>query len=264
MRGKHGLVTHHVKGLHEGHALCDIFTGQLEHQKRRMAFVHVPDRRSDTHLTQGAHATNAKHQFLGDAQFVVATVQTGRQITIGGAVGVNVGIQQIERHAPYLEVIDFGVNRTPRQLDIDDYFVAVGGQGRASGDIGKAHFAIERFLPATMIEALAEVALGIDETNRDQRQIEVTGFFDVVTSQNSQAAGINGQGFVQTKLRRKISNSAFFGGVGAFEPGVFAIHVGIKRNHYGIVVGQPGRIVGGSNQIALAHVAQKLDRVVVD
>jgi hypothetical protein len=60
-------------------------------------------------------------------------------------------------------------------------------------------------LPALFVQALQKVTFAVEQANTDQGYSQVGGTLDVVSGQNTQAARINGQGFMQAELRRKIS-----------------------------------------------------------
>ena len=63
------------------------------------------------------------------------------------------------------------------------------------------------FLLKTLhIQPLAEISLIVKQANADQRHAQVGSTFDVVAGQHAQAAGINGQRFVQAELGGKVSH----------------------------------------------------------
>ena len=61
------------------------------------------------------------------------------------------------------------------------------------------HFVIG-LLPAVLRNPLGEVPLGIHQANTHQRGAKVGGFFQVIPSQHTQAARIDGQGFVNPEF----------------------------------------------------------------
>ena len=269
--GRHGCVRRKdrlgfdlLECIHEGDARGDQLTGQFEHQECRVSFVHVPDRRCDAQLTQCAYTAHTQHQLLGHTHIVISAVQAGRQFAVARAVGVDVGVHQIEGHATDVEFVDFGVDGATGQLDLDHDFVTVGRPRGEGGDVGEAHLGVDGLLPAAVIEALPEVALWVDEPHRHKRQIEVTGFFHMVARQNTQTTRVDGQRFVDAELGRKVRNRGFLGGVGALEPGLGIAHVCVKRSNHGIVIGHPERVIAGGYEILLTDIAEELDWVVVD
>ena len=67
-------------------------------------------------------------------------------------------------------------------------------------------FAISFFLPALRVYALLEIAIAIKQTNRNQRQIQVTGRLQMIARQNAQATRIQRQRAMDAELRTKISD----------------------------------------------------------
>ena len=61
-------------------------------------------------------------------------------------------------------------------------------------------------LPAGLVQPLQKVALPVKQADADQRNIQVGGALDVVAGQHAQAAGVNGQRFVQAELGGEISH----------------------------------------------------------
>jgi hypothetical protein len=116
---------------------------------------------------------------------VVAAIQPRRQLAVFGAVGVNVGVEQHQLHAPHLNGVGLGINGAARQLHIDHDFAAILGEGRAGRDVGEVQLAILGILPAAMVEALAEIALGVNEAHRHKRQIKIAGLLNVVARQHA-------------------------------------------------------------------------------
>src|SRR5512132_363336 len=91
--------------LSERRALLYQLAGQLKHQEGRVALVHMPDGRVESHLSQRADAANAQHNLLRDAHLLVAAVEPRRQLAILWAIGVDVGIHQEQRDAPNLDAV---------------------------------------------------------------------------------------------------------------------------------------------------------------
>ena len=112
----------------------------LELEERGMPFVHVPDRRLQTQRPQHPHPADAQHHLLRDAHLLVAAVQPGRQLPIGGRVLLDVGVHQVERDAAHLDAPHLGVDRAPRQVDADDDALAVRSNAGVAGTSAKSSF----------------------------------------------------------------------------------------------------------------------------
>ena len=70
-------------------------------------------------------------------------------------------------------------------------------------DIG---FEIFLLLPTIAVQQLAEVTLAVEQANTNQRDTEIGSAFDVVSRENAESAGIDRDGFMQTKFSREVRN----------------------------------------------------------
>ena len=61
-------------------------------------------------------------------------------------------------------------------------------------------------LPAVPIQPLAEISLAVEKPHAHQRNIEVRGALDVIAGKDSQAAGIDGDRFVQAEFGGEVSH----------------------------------------------------------
>src|SRR6266480_2156576 len=65
---------------------------------------------------------------------------------------------------------------------------------------------INGFLTAFLIDLLPEIAVPIQQTNCNEIQIEITGRFAMVASEDAQAAGVIRDRLVKTEFRGEIGN----------------------------------------------------------
>ena len=83
------------------HEQPDLFQGE----EGGMALVHVEDGGLQTHGLERAHAADAQHDLLPDARIVVAAVERiGDVAVLRQHVFRDVGIQQVQRDAPHLQL----------------------------------------------------------------------------------------------------------------------------------------------------------------
>ena len=61
-----------------------------------MAFVHVVELGLDTQHLEGADAADAKHDLLPEAHIQVTAIQLVGDVLVFTAIGVDVGVQQVE------------------------------------------------------------------------------------------------------------------------------------------------------------------------
>ena len=108
----------------------------------------------------------SQQHFLRDAHFLVAGIQARGQLAVGRVVAFQVGVQQIQRDAPNLNLQDARANFPPGQGDRYGQWSAV--------FICQWHhrqfFIFKRqvagFLPAILGDFLGEIALGVIKANR--------------------------------------------------------------------------------------------------
>jgi hypothetical protein len=76
-------------------------------------------------------------------------------------------------------------------------------------------------LPAIGGEELAEVAAAVEESDADEGDSEVAGGLEVVTGEDAEATGIDGETLVEPEFSAEVGDAAVFalGGEGAVEPG---------------------------------------------
>jgi len=68
---------------------------------------------------------------------------------------------------------------------------------RDQGQVFVDNVDVPGFLPAVFGNFLREVAVGVQKSDRHQRDAQVAGFFQVVAGKHAQTAGIHHQRFVQ-------------------------------------------------------------------
>ena len=74
----------------------------LDGQKRRVAFVHVAHGRREAHGFERVDAADAEHDFLPDAELLIAPVERAGDGAVGGRVVFDVRVEEKERNAPHL------------------------------------------------------------------------------------------------------------------------------------------------------------------
>ena len=84
--------------------------------------------------------------------------------------------------------------------------LAVAADGRLHGQLVHVGLEILFLLPAVDVEALAEVSLAVEEADADERNVEVGGALDVVAGEHAEAAGVDGQRFVQAEFGREVGD----------------------------------------------------------
>ena len=177
-----------------------------------MALVEVHHRRVDPHRPQRAHAAHAEQQVLGEAQVARAGVQARADPARHRAVLGAVGVEQEERHAPDVDAPDLRDDVLGADGDGDrDRLAAVAGDERHRLALGVGRHP-RLVLPAGGVDALAEVALAVEQADGDQRQRPVGGLLEDVAGQRPEPAGVDRQRGVDAVLGAEEAHRALGGG----------------------------------------------------
>ena len=101
--------------------VLDELAQPLELEERRVALVHVEDRRLEAERAQRAHAADAEHELLAEP------VRAGRRrrarsviVARPVRVAVDVGVEEVERHAPDLRAPDLRAHGDERAVVVRD------------------------------------------------------------------------------------------------------------------------------------------------
>ena len=63
-------------------------------------------------------------------------------------------------------------------------------------------------LPSVFVQSLEEVSLSVEQADADERDVEIGCAFDVVAGEHAEAAGVDGERFVQSELGREVGDGA--------------------------------------------------------
>jgi hypothetical protein len=125
---------------------------------------------------------------LADALLDPAAVEAIGDEAVLLVVLVEVGVEEVERDAADVGLPDARVHRGARDLDGDPDVLDRPDGHRPRVESGEA-----LLLPAPRVERLAEVAVVVEEADRDERQADVVGRFEVVAGEHPESAGVLGQ-----------------------------------------------------------------------
>ena len=93
-------------------------------------------------------------------------------------------------------------------VDLDDDGLAVRADGGLHGELVDVGVEVFLVLPALLVEALAEVALVVEQADADERNAEIGGALDVVAGEHAEAAGIDGERLVEAELGGEVGDRA--------------------------------------------------------
>ena len=259
--GKNGRGAHGGSRVFKAQPVVDQLADALQHQKGRVPFVHMPHGWLNTQRSQRPHAADAQNDLLFDAHLLVATVQPMSQFAIPRCVLLYVGVHQIQVHAPDLDMPQLRVDDLSVQLHLHEQALAILVINGADGHLVRVERFIDRVLPAMRGDALAKVALGIQKANANKGQTQIAGFFAMIARKDTQAAGINGQRLMQTKLEGKVRNRSIdMLRILRRKPKSLALGVTIEIHQNGIVGSAKQRIARRYGDLLRRHCREHLHR----
>ena len=106
-----------------------------------------------------------------------------------------------------------GENLSTANVNADQNAFSVFIEYRKQGQFGPEYVVVAFLLPPVMRNALAEVAKAIEQPYRDQRNIEITGRFEVVSGKDAEAAGVIRKGMMDPEFGTEISDGVAAGQV---------------------------------------------------
>ena len=190
------------------HALGDPFDAE----ECGMAFVHVGNGNLIAEGVEGAHTAHTEENFLAEAIQLVATIELTGHIAELGAILGDIGIEQNQRNpsdiqAPSREMEFFVIG----ERDLKEKGLSVRVEATGDGEGVDVVFGISFHLPTGGIDDLFEIAFAIEETDTDQRDVEIGRGFEMVAGQDAEAAGVDMDGFVQTEFHGEVGNAPVVG-----------------------------------------------------
>ena len=156
---------------------------------------------------QRPHAAHPEEHLLLQAQLAAAAVQALGDAAAGVVVGVDVGVEEEQRHAADLGAPHVGLELTAAgEVDRDDGCPAVLlAQQRQREPVG-VEDGVVLLLPAVAVEALAEVAGLVEQADADDRHADVARRLEVVAGEDAEAAGVLRQGRGDAELGAEVGD----------------------------------------------------------
>ena len=122
----------------------------------------------------------------------------------------------------------------------------------------------DRLLNAILVDLLFEIAVPIQQTDRDEIQIEIAGRFAMVAGENAETAGIIRDRFVKTELCRKIGDRFLDRAAGSgFPVGILAREIISKRVVNFLQLAQETFVLCDFDQPRLARELKHAHRIVI-
>jgi len=248
--------------LGEGHSGDGQLPNPLEHHERGVALVGVPHARVEPDGSENSDPTHPKEPFLPKPKIGSPGVELAQEGAVFGVIGLEIGVEQIQRHPPHLHGPDPDVNRAAECLDHRQVGLAVIAPQLHQRRYDRVDVVIAVFLPAVGPEPLVEVAFHVRQPDPDERKPEVGGGLAVVAGENAEPATVDRNRVVKSELGAEVGDRAApHVGVAAPEPGPIVLPIPRHPGHDPVVPSQEGGVVGQFLQARRRHLAQHFDRV---
>src|SRR3954451_2743248 len=154
-----------------------------------MSFVHVEHVRLDAERGESFHAADSEHDFLAHTHLEIAAVKLCCDASVLRVVLRNVRVEQIDVDPTDAQFPNPGENFSIENRNRNEklHFAAA---SFADWQVVKILVQVDRRLNAVLIDLLPEIAVAIEQTNRNKIQIEIARRFAMVAGQNPEAAGV--------------------------------------------------------------------------
>src|SRR5437870_2466089 len=158
-----------------------------------MTFIEMKDRRLNLQVVQQADAPDSKRHFLYQTRFPIAAVKMPGNQAIDFFILADIRVEQIKLNPANVCLPDARANGSAAHRDFNKQRDAIACPHQFKWEFADVALAISFFLPALRVYALLEIAIAIKQTNRNQRQIQVTSRLQMIARQNAQATRIQRQ-----------------------------------------------------------------------
>ena len=161
---------------------------------KRVPFVRWKHR-LNTELSQQSNAANPSI-ISDDAAFAIAAIEMSCYEAIGLFVLGDVGVQQVESHPPNVSAPRAREHDPAANFHLNQQRLVMIVFHQTNRQLSRAGFAIRLVLPTVAAQALPKITKPVIQTDRNQRQVQVAGGFQVIAGQYSQPTGIERQRIV--------------------------------------------------------------------
>src|SRR5204863_3846382 len=130
--------------------------------------------RLDPKSSERSYAADAQDDLLADAHFQVAAVEFSGNASIFHSVLRDIGIEQVKADAAHAQLPDFRPHFPIQQTNRDEQ-VAVAAAHFLDRQVMEVLVEPDGMLDAFLIDLLFEVAMPVEQSDRDEIQTEVAG-----------------------------------------------------------------------------------------
>ena len=187
-----------VNGSPDDHELAH----PLEAEEAGVPLVGVEHLGLQAEGAQRPDTADAEHDLLAQPVVFVAPVEAVGDGDAVGGVPLDVGVQQVQADAPDVGAPHVAAHGVTGEVD-RDFHIRVDEAQRLRREVGDG-----LLLPAFGVEALAEVALGVEQADPHEWHAEVGGRLEVVAGEHPEAARVLRERLADAELGREVGDEA--------------------------------------------------------
>src|SRR5262249_38699853 len=156
----------------------------------------------DAQCLQRSKTSDAEEQLLPNADAPIAAIKTRSKFPVFGCVAVNIRVEKEEVASAHFEPPHFCADRAAACLGLNRHRPPVRADRQFYRQTIYIRWKVFLALPSAGIDTLPEVSLAVQQTDSDERYIEIRSALDVIARKNSKSSRIYGNRFVQPELGR--------------------------------------------------------------
>src|SRR5205085_7434926 len=164
----------------------------------------MKDLRLDAQPAQQAHAADAEQSLLHTARLAVDAVKMTRDESVNALIAFDVRVEQVQVHAPDFDAPSLRADSAPAHLHLDEYRRARLVAYQLDWQARCVHLAVVLLLPTVAAQALAEVAMMIEQPDGDERQAQIARRFQVIAGEDAKPTRVKWQRCVDAELGAEV------------------------------------------------------------
>ena len=178
-----------------------------------MAFVHVKHVRLDSERGERFDSADPEHDLLTHPHLEIASVKLSGDQSVFCAVLRDVGVEEIDVHAADAQFPNSGEN-FPIQNWHRNQKLCFAPADFADRQVIEILVEVNRCLHAVLVDLLSEIAVPVEQTNRNEIQIKIACRFAMVAGQDPESTGVIRDRLVKTEFGGKIGDRILDSGTG--------------------------------------------------
>src|SRR5215218_5028802 len=263
VRGEYTLRANLVYRLIQRRTRDDQLPQSLDEHESRVALVGMPHARIDAHGPEHPDSADTQNPLLPHPELRPAGVEFVHQAAIVRMVGIEVGVEQVNRYSTHHDLPGPHVDRTSRCLHRGEPGLPAGSDDGNERSGAYVVLLVAVFLPAFQTQSLIEVTLAIEQSYADQRNTKVTGRLAVVTGKHAETTRVDRHRVVEPELGAEVGDRpAIEMGIVLCEPGVAVVGLVLHPLDDCVIAEQKVTVAGARCEACRLDPAEQLQRVV--